>query len=116
VDFSSERVSAYLAVLQAAPVQEKGGGRALVTPGAAATIALGALLEQITLPPGTLHSSQEVRAHRPLPADAETVCRASVSNRSSRGGTTFLTLDFSLSTPAGEVALDGSATLLVPES
>ena len=116
VDLSPERVGRYLDVLEATETHGEDGA-AIVPPGAAATMALGALLGQVHLPAGTLHSSQEVRMSGRLPVGAGATCAARIANRSTRGGMVFLTLEFSLTADDGGLTvLDGTATLLAPES
>ena len=113
IDLSSERLKRYLDVLEGSETVT-GTGASLVPPSAAAAMAMGALLQNIALPLGTLHTSQEIRFHSPLPIGTPTRCDATVSNRSSRGGATFVTLDFSI-TAEGEAAvvMEATATLLI---
>jgi acyl dehydratase len=72
-----------------------------VPPLAVAAFALGALLESVGLPPGTLHANEYVRAHRPVPVDATVECRARVAQRSVRAGRVFIALE-------SEIMLDGA--------
>lgn len=74
--------------------------QAAVPPLAVAAFALGALLESVGLPPGTLHANEYVRAHRIVPADATVECRARVAQRSLRAGRVFVVLE-------SEIVLDG---------
>lgn len=85
----------------------------LVPPLAVAAFALGALLESVGLPPGTLHANESLRAHAAVPAGATVECRARVAQRSQRGGWVVTALE-------SEIMLDGSpaisarATVLCP--
>ena len=75
--------------------------QAAVPPLAVAAFALGALLESVGLPPGTLHANEYVRAHRIVSADATVECRARVAQRSLRAGRVFVVLE-------SEIVLDGA--------
>ncbi len=75
-----------------------------VPPLAVAAFALGALLESVGLPPGTLHANEYVRAHQPVPAGASIECRARVAQRSLRAGRVFVVLE-------SEIMLDGAAAV-----
>jgi len=72
-----------------------------VPPLAVAAFALGALLESVGLPPGTLHANEYVRAHQPVPAGSTVECRARVAQRSLRAGRVFVVLE-------SEIRLDGA--------
>ena len=71
-----------------------------VPPLAVAAFALGALLESVGLPPGTLHANEFVRAHQPVPAGSTVECRARVAQRSLRAGRVFIVLE-------SEIRLEG---------
>jgi acyl dehydratase len=72
-----------------------------VPPLAVAAFALGALLESVGLPPGTLHANEYVRAHRPVPAGSIVDAKARVAQRSVRAGRVFIVLE-------SEILLDGA--------
>ena len=84
-----------------------------VPPLAVAAFALGALLESVGLPPGTLHANESLQAHAVVPAGATVECRARVAQRSQRGGwvVTVLESDLMLS---GASAVFARATVLCP--
>jgi acyl dehydratase len=75
--------------------------QAAVPPLAVAAFALGALLERVGLPPGTLHANEYVRAHRPVPAGSTVEAHARVAQRSLRAGRVFIALE-------SEITLDGA--------
>ena len=72
-----------------------------VPPLAVAAFALGALLESVGLPPGTLHANELVRAHEAVPAGSTVECRARVAQRSLRAGRVFIVLE-------SEIMLNGA--------
>ena len=85
-------------------------------PLALAARALGALLEVLQLPPGTLHAAQELDCKRTVGLGEEVACVAKLSRPISRGEWQFVSADFSLSGKDGEVLLGGKSTVLVPAS
>jgi acyl dehydratase len=72
-----------------------------VPPLAVAAFALGALLESVGLPPGTLHANEFLRAHKPVPNGSTVECHARVAQRSVRAGRVFIVLE-------SEITLEGS--------
>ena len=69
-------------------------GPAWVPPLAVAALALRAILEQVGLPPGALHASQEVEFRRPVPAGASLRSRARVAQRSEMRGAVVSVIEF----------------------
>ena len=84
-----------------------------VPPLAVAAFALGALLESVGLPPGTLHANESLQARKPVPAGATVQCRARVAQRSQRGGWVVTVLESELALE-DEVAIFARATVLCP--
>ena len=95
LDFSRESVVSLLESLEAQLPQGE-DGEELVPPSVVASLSLGALLRQTTLPPGALHASQEVHVRRPIPVGVNALCRAVVANTSQRAGMTIISLNFSV--------------------
>jgi hypothetical protein len=76
----------------------------LVPPLALVALSLGALLNQVGLPPGTLHANEKVESHRAVEVGASVECRATLAQRSQRAGWIISVLD-------SQVVLDGSPAL-----
>ena len=85
----------------------------LVPPVALAARALGSLLEQLELPPGAIHSLQEVSAIAPVAVGQVVTARASVGEPKRRGGMEFITAAVCLSDNEGNVVLSSKSTVLV---
>lgn len=85
---------------------------ALAPPLALAAHALGVMLEKLALPPGTIHSLQEVETLRPVAYDTEVFGSASVDPPRRRGQLQFTTVVFTLVDGAGEKLLTGKTTVL----
>jgi hypothetical protein len=87
---------------------------AAVPPMALAARALGALLEELSLPPGTIHASQEIDCRRMVNPDEEVSCVATLSRPMRRGDWQLVSADFTVHGDGGEAVLVGKATVLVP--
>ena len=87
----------------------------VVPPLAVAALALGALLEHVSLPPGTLHAGESLSFKAPVPAGAALECRATLAQRSQRSGWIVSVLDTEIS-HNGAVAVTARATVLSPAS
>ena len=90
------------------------GELGVVPPLALAARAMGALLEALRLPPGTLHAAQELDCKRTVVLGEEVVCVAKLSRPISRGEWQFISAEFSLNGKDGDVLLGGKSTVLVP--
>jgi hypothetical protein len=106
-----EKSRAYLAATgDKLAVYEENGA---VPPLAVAALALGALLEKVILPPGTLHANESLQVHKAVPAGTELQCDARLAQRSVRGGWIVSVLDSEI-TVEGRVAVSTRATVLSP--
>lgn len=108
---TEESVAGYLrAVGDALPLYFELG---LTPPIALAAGALGSLLQRLDLPPGAVHSFQEIEALGPVPFGLDITGAASLSPPRRRGGLEFITAGFSLSDGTGTQVLSGESTILV---
>jgi hypothetical protein len=90
-------------------------GPAWVPPLAVAALALRAILEQVELPPGALHASQEVEFRRPVPVGASLHSRARVAQRSEMRGAVISVIEFDVTEEgASAPAVVGRATIMAP--
>ena len=86
----------------------------LVPPTAIAALGVRAILEELSLPPGTLHASQELTIHRAVAAGDAVSCNARVVQSSVRQGWQFVVVEFTVADDEAKDILDGRTTLLVP--
>ena len=113
-ELTEEFVHDYLgAVGDGLPLYARHG---LVPPVALAARALGSLLERLKLPPGAIHSLQEVSALTPVAAGEVVTARASVGQPKRRGGMEFITAAVCISDKAGKDFLSSKSTVLVVEA
>jgi hypothetical protein len=108
----TEALRAYLdATGDSLPLYAQLGGA--VPPLAVVALALGALLGQAELPPGSLHASEALECSR-LVFEGETVeCRTRLAQRSQRAGWLVSVVESEL-LAGGERALMARATVLSP--
>jgi hypothetical protein len=84
-----------------------------VPPLALAALALGSLLEQVSLPEGSLHASESVKVRAVVREGAEVESRARLAQRSVRAGWVVSVLENEV-VSAGASAVSARATVLSP--
>ena len=109
-----EFVEAYLAAVENTSVIYDDTG--VVPPMAVAARALGALIEALQLPPGTIHASQELECKGVLQMGDEVRCVGRVSRPRRRGDWSLMTAEFAVSMMGGGSIVAGKSTVLVPAS
>jgi hypothetical protein len=109
-----EYVEAYVsATRDTSALYDKAG---LAPPLAVATRALGALLEVVELPPGSLHTGQEIEMQTGVPMPANLTLSGRVAQRSERGGMIIAVLQFDVTAnDEAEPALTGRTTVMMPQ-
>ncbi len=111
---TEESVRQYLrAVGDTLPVYFEYG---LAPPMSLAACALGSLLQQLALPPGAIHSLQEVETLRPIRLKQEVRGTAYLGRTKRRGAMEFVTAGYSLEDGAGRLVQRGKSTVLVAHS
>lgn len=109
---TADRVRAYREAVgdRAAAYEEAGGA---VPPLAVVALALGAILERVELPAGSLHASESCSFRR-IVREGDTVeCRPRLAQRSVRGGWVVSVLETDLHVK-GSQAVSARATVLSP--
>ena len=89
---------------------------AMAPPLALSAWSLGALLDQLALPPGAIHSLQELETYRGVRFGEEIRASAQVANPRQRGNMKFLSVGYTLTDGAGEQVQSGKSTVLVVDS
>ncbi len=111
VDATQDSVGEYLrSVGDALPVYKDTG---IAPPLFSAASALGALLRELALPPGAIHSLQEVETVTPVTIGSDVTVNALVEKPRRRAGLEFVTVVCTVES-AGAVALKSKSTVLVP--
>jgi acyl dehydratase len=111
-----ETVARYLEAVedQALPRLAQAEGKAWVPPMAVAALALRSLMEEMTLPAGAIHGSQEFEFLRAVEVGERITCRAWLSHRSQRAGWWILAVGMKGTDESGGPALTGRLTVMVP--
>jgi len=112
VVFTSEAVDQYRRAVEDA--SELYAHSPLVPPTAVAALGLRGIIEELSIPGGTLHAGQELEFLRAVEVGQELTCQATVSQNAVRGQWRFLTVDFSLQDEGGWPVLRGRSTILLP--
>lgn len=86
----------------------------LAPPLALSAYALGALLTQLNLPPGTIHSTQEMEVAAPVAIGQEIRGRAVLERPRRRGGWRFITVTYTLHDGSGVPVQTGKTMVLSP--
>ena len=108
---TQDSVDEYLAsVDDALPIYKETG---LAPPLYSAASALGSLLRELALPPGAIHSLQEVETKKPVAIGSEVKVSALVEKPRRRAGLEFITVVCTVESD-GAVALISKSTVLVP--
>ena len=87
----------------------------LVPPLALCAWALGAMLEKLSLPAGTIHSIQEMEALARVAIGDEIRGEAVPERPRNRGGLRFMTVGYTLQNGSGDIVQRGKTTVLTPE-
>ena len=85
----------------------------LAPPVALAARALGALLQRLELPPGAIHSLQEIETREPVAFGEQVIGTAFIGSAKRRGGMEFINVGLTLKNREGRPTLRGKSTVLV---
>ena len=111
IDASQDSVDEYLlSVGDSLPIYKETG---IAPPLFSAASALGALLRELALPPGAIHSLQEIETLTPVAIGSDVKVNALVEKPRHRAGLEFITVVCSVES-AGALALKSKSTVLVP--
>lgn len=83
-------------------------------PLALAAWALAAMLQKLNLPAGAIHGGQEVQCYRAIRIGEEVRCSAKIPKPTQRGNYQFVTVQFEITGTAGDTALTGKTTVILP--
>ena len=86
----------------------------MVPPVAISSLVIGALLEKLGLPSGTIHSLQEIETIGPALIGDLLMASAVIGQPRQRGDLKFVTVNYRVSNAAGDEVQVGKSTVLVP--
>lgn len=87
----------------------------LTPPMAIAALAMSALSETISLPPGTIHVSQELQFIQPVNIGESLTSYARISRVQKRGAIHLISVDFDVRTSGGKTVLTGKTSFMLPQ-
>ncbi len=87
-------------------------GRRMVPPMAIAALSIGGVINDLEIPGGTVHASQELVFPKAVPVGSALGCIAKLIQNSTRGDWRFIVIDIRVSGD-GEV-MNGKSTILLP--
>jgi acyl dehydratase len=82
---------------------------------AIAARALATLSEHISLPPGTIHVSQELEFIDTVSVDDTIICQAKVGRKQERGRLHLLTIDLNVLNQNQKMVMVGKTTFILPK-
>lgn len=111
-----EVVASYLEAVedQALPRLAQAEGKAWAPPMAVAALALRSLMEEMALPAGSIHASQEFEFMRAVETGEPITCRAWLGHRSQRAGWWVLAVEMEGTDGSERPVLAGRSTVMVP--
>ena len=86
----------------------------MVPPLAIAACAMTTLSRSFTVPPGSIHASQELEFLKPVPIGASVSCSGRIAQKLVRGGLSLVILEINVTNQDGERVLVGRATIAAP--
>lgn len=107
-----ESVDRYADAVADANVIYDADGKRLVPPMAIAALSLGGVINDLEIPGGTVHASQELEFPKAVPVGSELACTAKLVQNSTRGEWRFMVVDIRVS-GEGEV-MSGKSTIMLP--
>ena len=110
-DLSEEWVDAYVAAVEDEAIGALDSG--FVPPMAVAALAIRALLENASLPPGTLHIGQELAFTAPVRRGETLTVAARIASRGKRAGWALIAVELRVAGDDGTV-MTGRVTLSFP--
>ena len=86
----------------------------IVPPLAIAACAMTALSHSFTVPPGSIHASQELEFLRVVPIGTSISCGGKIAQKLERGSLNLVILEINVTNQAGEKVMTGKATIAAP--
>ncbi len=114
---TEETLSIYLdAVQDQTEILQDHDGNITTPPMAVAAISLKGVIEDLKIPGGTLHVSQETSNINTVAVGAELTCEANVITNSVRGAWRFLTVELKVTADNKALVLSGKSTIMLPKN
>ena len=86
----------------------------IVPPLAIAACAMTALSQSFTVPPGSIHASQELEFLKVVPIGSSVSCGGKIAQKLERGSLNLIVLEINVLNQAGDKVMTGRATIAAP--
>ncbi len=96
------------------PLRVDASGRSLAPPMALAALSLRGVVNDLSIPGGTLHAGQELEFLHPVPVGETVECRAVLSQNAVRGEWRFMVVHMEVEDGKGRKVMDGKGTIMLP--
>jgi acyl dehydratase len=87
----------------------------LVPPLAIAACAMTTIAQSVSIPPGSIHASQDFDFLKPLAIGASVNCSGHIVQKLERGGLCLIMLEINVSDHSGDRVVTGKATIAAPK-
>jgi acyl dehydratase len=87
----------------------------LVPPLAIAACAMTTIAQSVSIPPGSIHASQDFEFLKPLAIGASVNCGGRVAQKLERGGLCLIMLEINVTDQGGDRVLTGKTTIAAPK-
>ena len=112
-----DSVDRYAAAVADPNVVHNADGMRMVPPMAIAALSLGGVINDLEIPDGTVHASQELVFPRAVPVGSKLECTAKLAQNSIRGEWRFMVVDLRVTNKVvGGVAGEGDAKVMTGRS
>lgn len=110
-ELTEDAVSKYLAAVEEGPDFMASG---VIPPLALGAFAMTAMSQTFTVPPGSIHASQEFNFLKAVPIGDSIICMGKIANKLARGKLNLITMEITVLNSDGEEVVTGKATIAAP--
>ena len=109
-----DTVNSYAEAVADANVVYGDDGERLVPPMAVAALSLGGVINDLEIPGGTVHASQELEFPQAVPLGSALECTAKLVQNSVRGEWRFMVVSIRVADVSGVEVMTGKSTIMLP--
>ena len=113
-EMRADVVSQYAGAVGDGTTLRSDDGAALAPPMAVAALSLRGVVQDLQIPGGTLHASQEMEFLGAVSVGAKLECVATMAQNSVRGGWRFMVVRTDVADGEGRAVMVGKSTIMVP--
>lgn len=114
VSLDADSVAKYTDAVGDCSQLTSGDNAVLAPPMAIAALALGAAINALQIPGGTIHAAQDLDFKKAVAVGAVLECTATVGQNSVRRGWRFLVVNMTAAEQEGDVVMQAKSTIMLP--